>query len=154
MSEMLELPAIGISDTIQIKEIIAVTARLKQVLKQESEFLRQMQIRKAGTLQDEKNKLISWLEAQKKIIALNPQMKHGMHEDDHQAMSDLVDDFSKVVEENYHQASIAKAVNERVVQAVTDAMQARANVNIYNANGTTSRANQVQGLPFNINQKA
>jgi flagellar biosynthesis/type III secretory pathway chaperone len=153
-TSMLQLPEIEISDMIQVDEIITVTERLTDVLREESDYLKTMQIRKVGVLQEEKLKLISWLEAQKKMIALNPDMKDQLDALDREEMGEVVEDFTKAVEENYHQASIARVVNERIVQAVTDALQAREHVNTYTAGGITSAPSRMQSVTFNVNQKA
>lgn len=154
MSTKLELPEITLHDAIQVSELVAVTARLTEVLREESKQLKTMRIRAVGEMQDEKSKLISWLEAQKKIIALTPGMKDRLSEEDRAQMAKVAEEFARAVEENYHQASIARAVNQRVVQAINDAAQSSEHVNTYNAYGTTRGTVSSAGLPFNVNQKA
>ena len=154
MTVKLELPEIAIHDSIQVNELVAVTARLTEVLREESKELRAMRIRAVGELQDEKNKLIGWLEAQKKIIALTPEMKDRLSEAERAEMARVAEDFAVAVEENYHQASIARAVNQRVVQAINDSAHSSEHVNTYNAYGATRNGVASAGLPFNVNQKA
>lgn len=154
MTVKLELPELTLQDSIQVTEVVAVTARLTELLREESKELKAMRIRAVGALQDEKNKLISWLEAQKKMIMLNPQMKDHLSDAERANMSNVAEDFARAAEENYHQASIARAVNQRVVQAITDSVRERDHVNTYNALGTTRDQGGTTGLPFNVNQKA
>ena len=154
MTTTLELPEIALQDSIQVNELVAVTARLTEVLREESKQLKAMRIRAVGEIQEEKHKLISWLEAQKKIIALNPSMKDQLSDEERAAMAQVAEVFAQAVEENYHQASIARAVNQRVVQAINDSVRDRDHVNTYNAYGTTRGTVSTAGLPFNVNQKA
>lgn len=154
MTVKLELPELAIHDTIQVNELVAVTARLTEVLRAESLELRAMRIRAVGEMQDEKNKLIGWLEAQKKIIALTPEMKDRLSEEERAEMARVAEAFAVAVEENYHQASIARAVNQRVVQAINDSVRSNEHVNTYNAYGNTRNTVSSTGLPFNVNQKA
>lgn len=154
MTVKLELPELTLHDTIQVNELVAVTARLTEVLREESKELRAMRIRAVGEMQDEKNMLISWLEAQKKIIALTPEMKDRLSEKERADMTRVAEDFAVAVEENYHQASIARAVNQRVVQAINDSVRSSEHVNTYNAYGSTRNTVTGGGLPFNVNQKA
>lgn len=154
MTVKLELPELSIHDGIQVNEMVAVTARLTELLRAESQELRAMRIRAVGEMQEEKNMLISWLEAQKKIIALTPEMKDRLSEQERAEMTRVAEDFAVAVEENYHQASIARAVNQRVVQAINDSVRSNEHVNTYNAYGATRNGPTTAGLPFNVNQKA
>ena len=156
MSTLMNLPEISLDNSLRVEELIAVTARLTELLKEESAHLKGMRIRAVVPLQEEKNRLISWLETQKKIIALNPQMKDEIAADMHIKMTAVGEEFARVVEENYHQASIARAVNQRLVQAVADAVSEKTHVGTYNAYGAArgTAALSGQGLPFNVNQKA
>lgn len=155
MSEdMLRLPDINLDEDVQAEEILLATQRLTEILRQESGYLRQMQIKKAGGLQEEKNRLISWLEGQKKLIGLSPEIKRAYHEHMPEGMEEVVEAFAQAVEENYHQSSVARAVNARIVQAVNEAVQAKAQVNTYTAGGVSAYAAGRQGVPFNVNQKA
>jgi flagellar biosynthesis/type III secretory pathway chaperone len=156
MTSMMNLPEISLDDSLKVDELIAVTARLTVLLKEESAHLKAMRIRAVAPLQEEKNRLISWLETQKKIIALNPHMKNDFSPQQQKKMSEVAEEFSRAVEENYHQTSIARAVNQRLVQAVADAVNEQTHVGTYNAYGAARNAMSLgaQGLPFNVNQKA
>lgn len=154
VEHMLELPAIEIGDKVQVEEIITVTRRLTQLLQEESVHLRHMRIKPVGALQDEKNRLIGWLEAQQKIIAINPVMRDSVDDNAQRALSEASENFARAVEENYHQASIARAVNQRVVQAVMEAVRDQNNLGTYGATGVQRSVTAANGFNFSLNQQA
>lgn len=154
MSSALELPPIEpLSGTIQINEIMAVTERLTQLLKTESGYLKEMRVAPVAALQQEKNALISWLEAQKKIIALRPEMLESIDDNWRQSFAEASQQFARAAEENYHQTAIARLINQRIVQSITESLREQQTVGTYSAQGTTQPGKQ-SALSFNLNQKA
>lgn len=149
----MELPEIQLGDSIPVNEVIAVTARLTDVLRLESEYLRVMNIREAGKLQDEKIRLTSWLEAQQKLISIRPELRDFIAAEERKAMEEVAVEFADAVEDNFRQVSIARVVNQKVVQAITDAMREQNSVATYNAQGANSTAGNAS-LSYNLNQRA
>ncbi len=149
-----ELPPIEIGDSVQVEEIVAVTRRLTELLAEESMHLRAMRIKPVATLKEEKNRLIGWLEAQQKIIAINPSMRDSMSEEEREVIASIGAEFAQAVEENYHQASIARAVNQRVVQAMMEAVRDQHALPLYSASGAQARPTSGSSYQLNLNQQA
>ncbi len=154
MENELVLPELQMTDAIVIHEVMAVTSRLADVLRRESDFLKQMNIGEAGKLQDEKIKLTAWLEAQKKLIAIRPELRDQISPQEREELEAIIEDFTDAMEENFRQVSIARVVNQKVVQAITESMREQQQLNTYNAYGTNTSRMSSAALSYNLNQKA
>jgi methionine-rich copper-binding protein CopC len=153
MQAELTLPDSQFEGGIAINEVLAVTARLGDLLRRESEFLRQMNISAAAGLQDEKLKLTSWLEAQQKLINVKPELRDLITEEERLAIEELAVEFNDAVADNFQQVSIARMINQKVVQAMTDALRDTQHPTIYNAQGASALKAETM-ISYNLDQKA
>jgi ABC-type Zn uptake system ZnuABC Zn-binding protein ZnuA len=108
---------------INIPNLVALTARLAQVMAEEADMLDAMQISKLPTLHDEKQWLTKALEFQLKRIRKYPEMLDDI---DHEQMEDLramVRVFEKIRQENYDRLLVAREINLRLVEAIKEVVQ-------------------------------
>lgn len=147
------LPNLNISDSIPVQDIMEVTARLTQLMAEEAEYFRTMDIKSIGALQEEKNQLVIWLEAQQKMLAIHPNPAALVDEEDRAELEDIMADFTTVAQDNFQQVSIARNVNKKVVEAVTRAIREQEVVNTYTPRGN-NRTNDHVPISYKLNQRA
>jgi flagellar biosynthesis/type III secretory pathway chaperone len=147
------LPNLAVSDTIPVEDIIQVSLRLTDLMAEETEHFRSMNIAAVTALQEEKNQLLIWLEAQQKMLAVHPEPAALIDDEDRDALEATIAEFTAVAKENFHQASIARDVNKRVVEAVTKAIQEQEVVSTYTPNGSNRNHHHVP-ISYKLNQNA
>jgi hypothetical protein len=150
----LHLPPLPLGEEVMVDELLVVSARLTALLQEESQLLKRMQVGKIGPMQDEKLKLIAWLEAQQKMLMLKPQMKQVLQDNERFQLEEASAALSAAMNDNVHQLSIARAVNSKVVEAVMEALRQQQQVPGYTSLGAAKGAAPSGALPVNINQKA
>ncbi|NBX03158.1 MAG: hypothetical protein EBR02_03670 [Alphaproteobacteria bacterium] len=126
--------------TINVKDVITLTARLAQILAEEVDLLAEMKISKIEALQQEKLFLTSALEAQRKLIDKHPHLSETIPSQDKEDLARVVEVFNGMLEENHHKLLLAKEVNHKIVQAITDVVKQSTQSNVYNGAGTTGFA--------------
>lgn len=152
MSE-LTLPAIDTPYAeIDIEEMILVTRRLSELLREEVRLLQTMDITAAGALQPEKETLTKVLEMQKKHIELQPEAMEQIDAQDKARLGEVVADFQEALHQNIRLVAVAKVVNQRVVQAVMDTLAEQHTTGAYSKQGVTITAPK-QGLSVTLNQQ-
>ena len=103
---------------IDVEELATVTARMTELLNQEVKLLEAMRITEAGSLQHEKLALTQVLEAQKKYIASQPEVMDELSTQDREFLGGVAREFNEALQRNVRLVAVAKAVNQRVVQAM------------------------------------
>lgn len=146
------LPDVQSFDALPIAEMIDVTARLTELLNQEVVLLEQMQVGKAGALQPEKIALTQVLEAQKKLIDTQPELLDEVPDHERALLRETVQDFHGALQRNVRLVAVAKAVNQRVVQAVLDTLSEQQSTGAYTKSGVTASAPQ-HGVSISLNQQ-
>ena len=137
---------------LTIDEMIGVGRKLQQLLTQENDMLRRLQVKDLGPLQAERQKLSTQLERfQKQLINGNPPI--AMTDESRETMLILADDIALKAEENLHQTAVAQQVNRRVLQMIVDMLNEQQRLAVYGQNGAESRG-QAATLSVNINQHA
>lgn len=137
---------------VDVGELIAVTTRLTDLLNEEVRLLDAMNITEAGALQPEKDALASVLEAQKKYIESQPEVMEGISEAEHDELAHVVDAFQEALQRNVRLVAVAKAVNQRVVQAIMDTVAEQNSTGAYTKAGITAGAPK-QGISITLNQQ-
>ncbi len=122
-------------DKLDVESIIALTARLAQLLAQEADLLTGMNIRDIETLQKEKLLLVDALEAQKRHIERNPHLLNTISDSEALEMAQIIEIFHKIMMENHHRLLIAKEVNQKVVEAIADVVNEAAGSGFYDKHG-------------------
>lgn len=147
-----EQPAQPVLD-MDMYELITVTARLKDVLIQETEYLKTMQVRELGKLQDEKQKLTKLLESYQQMLAARPELIQALDESSREELGELTEAFSRAVSENLQRTAVARAVNQRVVSAIMEVVTEQHHAGTYNRYGSSAAPTDMS-ISFNLNQKA
>lgn len=136
-----------------VPDLIALTARLAQVLAQETDLLDEMKVSQIEGLQKDKIALVNALEQQKRIIERHPELLDEINADDWDDLQQVVAIFSEVQEENYRKLMIARAVNQKMVEAIRDVVTEQQKQFVYDENGLAEKTNQ-GGLSVTVDQKA
>ena len=118
-----------------VNDIIALTARLAQVLAQEADLLQEMKVSKIADLQKEKLVLTAALEMQKKQLDKNPELIQGATEEEREDLRSVIGIFDTILAENHRRLLMAKEVNQRIVEAITDVVTEVSNQGVYNDKG-------------------
>lgn len=111
--------------TLRLCDITEVASRLGRLLAEESHFLDIMDFKSVAKLQNEKLKLISALEIQKKIIKMDPSIKQNFPQEEMLEFENVSAMFDKILAENYRQLMRMKTVNQKVVDIVAKAVAKR-----------------------------
>jgi hypothetical protein len=124
-----------IPQEINVQNVMALTARLAQVLAQEVDLLAEMKVHEIEPLQKEKITLTKALEMQLKRVQKYPELLDSIHPDDRDELRDLISVFEEIKEENYHRLLAAREVNKRVVEAITEAVNEQNKKPTYSEDG-------------------
>lgn len=146
------LPKTVAPEKITIDDVLAATIKLKQILAKETDSLRQMKVKELGTLQQEKERLTKLLESYQALIKKNPNALGDIDDAMREELEIEMEEFTQVVEDNYRRVAVARAVNQRIVQAILDVVTEQQHVGTYTKQGVS--ASPSMALSFNLNQKA
>lgn len=125
---------------LKVQQVITLTARLAQILAEEVDLLSEMKISKIEALQREKLFLTSALEAQRKLIDKNPQLVETIPSQDKKDLQEVVEVFNNILEENSHKLLLAREVNHKIVQAITQVVKENTLSRVYDGKGATGYA--------------
>lgn len=153
MTNIPHLPEVPSFDVLPIGEMIEVTKRLTVLLNEEVLFLEKMQVGKAGELQPEKLALTQVLEAQKRLIDTQPELIDDVPAFEREELKDTIEAFHTALQRNIRLVAVAKAVNQRVVQAVLDTLAEQQSTGAYTKAGVTANAPKSAGLSISLNQQ-
>lgn len=129
----------GESVPVNLPDMVAIMARLAQVLAEEVDHLDAMQIKKIEGLQDEKRKLSRTLAIMKRELDRQPELLESTDAEDVAAFQKVARIFDEVLQENHRKLLVAKEINYRVVQAISDVVEEEALRPGYNQRGTKAR---------------
>jgi flagellar biosynthesis/type III secretory pathway chaperone len=124
-------------DHINMTDIITLTARLAQLLAEEVDQLGGMKIAKVRELQKEKLFILSALEAHKRILEKHPHLSETIPSRDKSDLEAVVRVFEDILEENHRRLMVAREVNQRVVNAITEVVRDNSMSKVYGAKGVT-----------------
>jgi flagellar biosynthesis/type III secretory pathway chaperone len=141
-----------VSDALPVMEMVAVTQRLTDLLNEEVVLLEAMQISKAGELQAEKVSLTQVLEAQKRLMDHHPELIENVPDHEREALRESIEEFYIALQKNVRLVAVAKAVNQRVVQAVMDTLAEQQSTGAYTRAGVTATPPR-HGISLSLNQR-
>lgn len=136
---------------VNMPDMIAMTARLAQVLAQEVDLLETMKISDIEGLQKEKLVLTSALEKQRKLIEADPSILYTLTPDELEDFQSVASIFNTILEENHRQLLIAKEVNQKIVEAISEVVAEASSGGMYNGKGN-SDAPRKDSLAVSINK--
>src|SRR5690606_6816188 len=84
--------------------------------------------------------LVGALEAQRKLIDRNPELTETIPSQDKKDLQEVVDVFNGILEENHRKLLMAKEINHKIVQAITDVVKQSTRSKVYDGKGTTAQA--------------
>jgi flagellar biosynthesis/type III secretory pathway chaperone len=134
---------------LDVESIIALTARLAQLLAQEADMLTEMRVRDIEKLQKEKLLLVDALEAQKRHVERNPYLLNTISDSEALEMAQIIEIFHKIMTENHHRLLIAKEVNQKVVEAIADVVNEAAGSGFYDKHGKTESSPRPVSVSLN-----
>lgn len=123
---------------VKLPDMIAITARLAQILAEEVDCLDEMRIRDIEALQDEKRRLTRTLEAMKREVERRPEIRETFEPEDIETFHEVSVIFDEVLQENHRKLLVAKEINFRVVEAISDVVKEEMVRHGYNQQGTTA----------------
>lgn len=126
--------------TIKMQDVVTLTARLAQLLAEEVDLLAEMKVSKIEALQQEKLFLISALDAQRKLLDKHPSLRETIPSQDKRDLQEVVDVFNNILEENHRKLLLAKEVNHKIVQAITEVVKQSTLNKAYDGKGYTGAA--------------
>ncbi len=140
---------------MDIDELMDVTAKLADILEEETRCLRAMEIEALAKLHAKKVELTLMLEMYQKMIKQNPALLKKTDAAKLEEFAALSDDLTLVVEENFRRTAVARAVNQRVMQTIIETISEQHRPATYNRRGTAGGTKpQDIPMPLNLNQKA
>ncbi len=142
-----------IPQAINVNDVITLTARLAQLLAEEVDCLNAMQVKKIEALQEEKLFLIAALEAHKKQLDKHPQLGDSIPSRDKDDLRAVVEVFQDVLAENHHKLMLAREVNRKIVQTITEVVKETSRSRVYDGSGVASIMGK-DALSITLNQTA
>lgn len=118
-----------------ITDVITLTARLAQVMAEEVDLLREMKVSKIEALQKEKLFLTGALEAYRKLLDRQPELRQQLTAQQRFDLQEVTRVFNDVLKQNHERLLVAKEVNHRVVQAIRSCVSEQNGQSIYNHRG-------------------
>lgn len=140
------------AEKMHASDLIMLTARLAQVLAEEADLLESMKISKITDLQHEKQMLTGALDAMKKHISKHPELMEDLSDQEREDLESVIKIFNEILEENYRRLSMARAVNLRVVQAITEIVQDATKGDAYDRSGVSGKP-VVDSVSVTLNEK-
>jgi flagellar biosynthesis/type III secretory pathway chaperone len=142
---------IDLSDAtrVDVESVIALTARLAQVLAEEADLLADMRVRDIESLQKEKLQLLDALEAQKRFLDRNPGVLSDLTDEESLELAQIVEIFQTVMRENHRRLLIAREVNRTVLEAISEAVQDAGKSGFYDHKGLPERSGSSVSMSVN-----
>lgn len=129
--------ATAVPQEISIPNVMALTGRLAQVLAQEADYLAEMKIKEIEPLQKEKIWLTKALDVQLQRVRKFPELLDNLDPDDCDELHHLVSVFNVIMNENHNRLLAAKEANQRVIEAITEAVNEQNRKPTYTEEGLT-----------------
>jgi len=122
---------------VKIQDVIALTARLAQLLAEEVDLLGDMKVSKIEALQQEKLFLVGALDVQRRMLDKHPHLLDAIPSQEKLHLKEVVEVFNRILKENHRKLLLAKEVNHKIVQAITDVVRQSTRSRVYNGKGST-----------------
>lgn len=140
-----------IPQEINIHNIMALTARLAQVMALEADYLAEMKIKEIEPLQKEKITIARAMELQVKRIQKYPHLLDTIDPADLDEFDQLAAIFDEIKQENYNRLIAARAVNQQIVEAITEVVNEQNKKPTYTEDGVNGA--QFDSLSVTLNKK-
>ena len=137
--------------TINMENVMALVARLAQILALEVDHLGEMDVKAIDPIQNEKKWLTKAVELQLKRVQKFPHLLEEITDDEREDFRELITVFNEIKLENHRRLLAAKEVNERVVQAITEVVNEHNRKPSYDITGVPE--NQMDSVSVTLNEK-
>ncbi|MFO1242363.1 MAG: hypothetical protein U1E36_04080 [Rickettsiales bacterium] len=137
------------SRTLDAETIMLLTARLAQVLAEETDLLTAMRVSDIEKLQREKVLLVDALEKQKRLIESRPELLSTMTDEQALELAQIIEIFQSVMKENHRRLLIAREVNRKVVEAISDAVSEANQHQVYDNTGAPEMSQSAIAVSLN-----
>lgn len=122
-------------EPINMQEVIGLTARLARLLAEEVDMLGAMKLNRIRDLQEEKQFLLHALETHRRTLQRHPHLSESIPSRDKKDLEAVVKVFENILQENHRRLLMAREVNHKVVEAITEAVKDTAVSRVYNGAG-------------------
>lgn len=137
---------------LHVQDIISITARLAEVLAKEADFLEDMKVGPIEGLQQEKLLLTHALDASHKHFKKHPEILDDANEEELDDLEEVIHIFEAIKAENHRRLTMARSVNQRVVQAITDVVNEKRSKSSYTKKGKNAQP-EVGNVHVSLNEK-
>ena len=144
---------IAAPQAIDVAGIASLTARLAQVLAEEADLLAAMKVKQIDALQKEKLFLINALETQRKMIDRHPHLLEAIPSRDKDDLQGIAEVFKDILAENHRRLSVAREMNRKVVETITQVVKESSMSSVYGDRGNPG-ALGTSALSVTYNQTA
>jgi flagellar biosynthesis/type III secretory pathway chaperone len=134
-----------------VTKTIQLVARLAQIMAEEVDLLSKMKVGDIAPLQMEKFKLVEALNEQKNRLAANPAFIGSISAQEREDLRKMMEIFENISQENYRKLLMARSVNERVVEAIHQAVKEEMSTGLYTDAGNShiSRNDPIPSVTLN-----
>ncbi len=134
------------------QDVVMLTARLAQLLAEEVDLLGEMKVKQIEALQKEKIFLTNALEAQRKLIDRHPYIIDTIPSRDKKDLEEVAAVFQGILDENHRKLLLAKEINHKIVQAITEVVKETTQSRTYNGSGYTGMAAAFNTMSVTLNK--
>ncbi|MCI5050031.1 MAG: hypothetical protein MRY32_06830 [Rickettsiales bacterium] len=134
-----------------VDDLIAVTASLARLLAKEADLLEEMKIQEMADLQDEKLGLVEVIQQMKGYMDRHPEIINALNVQERDDLRQVVTIFQQILDENYRRLSMARAVNQKVVQAIKEVVHETSASDAYDKKGAANHSED--GVSLSLNEK-
>lgn len=145
--------AAAVASQISLDELREATRRLTELLMEEADLLAAMRVADVLPLQQEKLQLTRTLEMAQAQLAAKSAFMQSASPEEREELLLMTDDLAYAVEHNHRQASAARTVNARVMQAIMDVATEQHRPASYDRLGQVSGREKLT-LSLKLNQQA
>lgn len=139
--------------SMNISELRDITNRLNALIAQEAELLESHRYGDLAKIHEEKLVLTARLEAYQAALSTKPDFLKNADIHIREELLLLTDDLAYGVEDNFKKIAVARAVNQRVLQAIRDVLTEQHSPTTYGRDGCTGQSDSLT-LSMNLNEKA
>lgn len=136
---------------INMENVMALVARLAQILALEVDYLSRMEVKQLASTENEKKWLTKAIELQLKRVQKFPHILQEITDEERADFAELVAVFDEIKYENYRRLMAAKEVNKTVVNAITEVVNEHNRKPSYDRTGIPER--KKDSISITVNEK-
>jgi flagellar biosynthesis/type III secretory pathway chaperone len=138
---------------MMLDDLLAATTRLTELMREEGALLDVARYRDIAGLHGEKESLLKLLETHQERLQGNALGLQQFEVAKREELLRRTDALAEMAVENGRKLAVARAVNGRIMQAITDVMSDQQRPNTYGKNGLSAPPDRLS-LSFSLNERA